>query len=124
MRRFKSLTTADVEAVYRLAEAYKHSPAEILSGTPIRPDTEKGRQLDDWMTRGLSPAHLALLRGIQQLSRDAQIELAALAWFGRGDAPFEQVREHAAKSYSPTLPYYLAEKRELGDYLKAGLQRA
>lgn len=124
MRRFKYLTPADVDTVCRLAEAYKRCPVEMRIGEQIRPFADKRRQLDDQMTRGLSPAQLALLRGIQQLSSDAQIELAALAWFGRGDAPYEQVREHAAKSYSPTLPYYLAEKKELGDYLKAGLQRA
>lgn len=124
MRRFKSLTPADVDTVCRLAEVYNHCPANMRTSDQIRPYTEGGWQIDDRMTRGLSPAHMALLRGIQQLSPDAQIELAALAWFGRGDAPFEQVREHAAKSYCPTLPYYLAEKRELGDYLKAALQRA
>jgi len=77
------------------------------------------------MTRGLSSAHLALLRRNPRelVTREAQIELAALAWFGRGDAPFDQVMVHARQAYSPTLPYYLADKRELGDYLQAGLQR-
>ena len=123
MRRFMSLTSADIEAVCLLAEAYKQSPPKEEPDWQIRPDTEEGRQLDDLMTRGLSSAHLALLRRIQQLSREAQIELAALAWFGRGDAPFDQVMVHARQAYSPTLPYYLADKRELGDYLQAGLQR-
>lgn len=123
MRRFMCLTPANIEAVCRLADAHKQSPGGMPPAWQIRPDTEKGRQLDDLLTRGLSPTHLALLRRIQQLSREAQIELAALAWFGRGDASFDQIMAHARQAYSPTLPYYLAEKRELGDYLKAGLQR-
>lgn len=123
MRRFKYLTMADIEAICLLADARKSVPAGVAPDWQIRPDSENGRQLDELLTRGLSPAHLTLLRRIQQLPREAQIELATLAWFGRGDAPFDQVKAHAVQAYSSTLPYYLADKVELGNYLRQGLRR-
>ncbi len=122
MRRLKYLTVSDVEDICGLTEARKTASASHIPDWQIRPDTEKGQQLDDLLTRGLSPDHIALIRRIQKLSRDAQIELAALAWFGRGDATFDLVIAHARHAYSPTLPYYLADKIELGLYLRHGLQ--
>ena len=50
-------------------------------------------------------------------------ELALLCWLGRGDASIELLRPHAEHTYSPTLPYYLADKPLLGEYLRTGINK-
>lgn len=86
----------------------------------IKPGTERGKQLDALITQGWSRERLRLLREIQRLSRDGVSQLAAMYWYGRGDATVDQVLQHAESAFSPTLYYYLAEKDNLG----AGLLKA
>lgn len=122
MRKLKHLTTTKILLICQLAEisasSPRHSPQDY-----IRPHTDNYEQLDALMTRNISPDHLALIRQIQTLSQEAMIELAAVAWFGRGDAPLDQVMDHSLKSYCPTLPYYLADMPQLANHLQTGLNK-
>lgn len=122
MQQLTHLTDDEIEAICQLAEARKRA-GQTERTEVIRPSTDRGAHLDALMTRGLSPEHLALLRHIQTLPKAALLELTALAWFGRGDAPFERLLRHATDTYSITLPYYLADKLLLADYLRTGLRR-
>lgn len=123
-KMLKHLTRADIEAICRLADRRRLQGSEVArSQSAILPSTENGQTLDQLMTRGLSPDHLLLLRQIQTLSREAVVELAALLWFGRGDASWEQIVRHAEGSYSVTLPYYLADKPLLAEYLRGALSK-
>lgn len=89
----------------------------------IKPDTERGKQLDALITQGWSRDRLRLLREIQRLSREGVSQLAAIYWYGRGDATVDQVLRHAESAFSPTLYYYLAEKDNLGPGLIKALTR-
>lgn len=122
MRQLAHLTDDEIEAICQLAEARKRA-GKAERTEAIRPSTERGAHLDALMTRGMTPEHLALLRYIQTLPQAALLELAALVWYGRGDASFDQVLQHATDTYSITLPYYLADKLLLADYLRAGLRK-
>ncbi|WP_165391476.1 DUF3775 domain-containing protein [Fluviicoccus keumensis] len=119
-----SLLLSDVSAVCRLAdEKERHGPPVVPDAHDILPLFIDHEQFDRQMVARLSPAGIALLRYLQRLQPSAVAELAALAWFGRGDAPIDQLRHHAESSYHPSLSYYLAEMPSLGDHLRAALAR-
>lgn len=104
----------------RLCRVSRDAGIEDKNAWNIKPDTERGKQLDTLITQGWSRERLKLLREIQNLSREGVSDLAALYWFGRGDAGIDMVSQHARSAFSPTLYYYLAEKENLA----AGLQKA
>ena len=121
--RLQHLTTGNLEAICRLADLAKNASNIPSTSPPILPSIQQTTDtaaLDRAMTAGMPPARIALLRQIQSLSSGAIIELAILCWFGRGDAPIEQLSAYAEQTYGPTLAYYLADKPFLGEYLRAG----
>lgn len=121
MKRLTYLTFEDVLDIYQLALPRRHVPSRMAMDS-LKHSTERGSSLDSLLTQGMHEIQLRLLRRIQKLSREALIELAALAWFGRGDAPFEQILVHARANYGLTLPYYLSDKEELATYLRHGME--
>ncbi len=124
--RLQHLTTTDIETICRIAELAKHSPNNRSKQSPILPsilECADTAALDRAMTAGMPPARITLVRHIQTLSPGAITELAVLCWLGRGDATLELLRPHAEQTYSHTLPYYLADKPLLGEYLRTGLNK-
>ena len=65
-----------------------------------------------------------LARSIAALNEDAQIDLVALMWIGRGDYEaddFESARAAAADTRTRHMPDYLLGTPLLGDYLEEGM---
>ena len=124
--KLKHITRAEIENLCRIADLAKHYPTNrskqppILSSILECPDMVT---LDRAMTAGMPPARIALVRHIQNLSPEAMTELAVLCWLGRGDATLDLLRPHAEQTYSNTLPYYLADKPLLCEYLRAGFNK-
>ena len=61
---------------------------------------------------------------INALSEDERIDLVALAWLGRGDAPAEEwqsLRDEAARAHNENTANYLLGMPLLGDFLEEGL---
>jgi len=124
--RLQHLTTTDIETICRIADLAKHYPTNRSKQPPILPsilECADTAALDRAMTTGMPPARINLVRHIQALTPGAITELALLCWLGRGDASIELLRPHAEHTYCPTLPYYLADKPLLGEYLRTGINR-
>jgi hypothetical protein len=66
-----------------------------------------------------------LVAFIAALSEDEQIDLVALAWWGRGDVSedWEEVRAEAARAHNDRVARYLLGLPLLADYLEEGLDR-
>lgn len=116
------LSYETIENVVWLADACTDIKPDHQLKQRILPSVESMNRdlLDQQMTVGLPPSHIALLRKIQTLAKGELIELAALIWFGRGDASFKELLAYAQKSYGIMLPYYLVQRPLLGDYLRHG----
>ena len=124
--RLQHLTTTDIDTICHIADLAKHSPNNRSKQSPILPsilECADKAALDRAMTAGMPPARVNLVRHIQTLTPESITELAVLCWLGRGDASIELLRPHAEHTYSPTLPYYLADKPLLGEYLRAALRK-
>ena len=124
--RLQHLTTTDIETICRFASSAMHDPTNRSKQPPILPsilECADTAALDRAMTAGMPPARINLVRHIQTLTPGAITELALLCWLGRGDASIELLRPHAEHTYSPTLPYYLADKPLLGEYLRTGINK-
>lgn len=119
MWRLRQLTLQDVESLCRQADKIVNRRTTV---SPIRHIVDGSSDVDARITREWHEDKVRLLRSIQSLPIPAQVELAALFWLGRGDAPLEQVLSHAKTTYSPSLPYYLAERPSLSAYIKQGVQ--
>ena len=117
---FKSLQP---ETVVRILTA----AGQIVPGPDLKRLTDmqfiKGSPLEsDSLPREWHPSRLDLLGQLQRLSRDSLVELAALYWFGRGDANYREVLRYADQSLDAEVMYYLVEKTDLKSALIKGLQ--
>ena len=124
--KLQHITRAEVEAICHIADLAKHYPTNRSKQPPILPsilECADTAALDRAMTTGMPPARINLVRHIQALTPGAITELALLCWLGRGDASIELLRPHAEHTYCPTLPYNLADKPLLGEYLRTGINR-
>lgn len=75
------------------------------------------------MTRHWSQSKIRLLRHVQGLPQDSLAELAALFWFGRGDATLPQLLNYARENIGITLPYYLVDSPYLAAYLRTAIDK-
>ena len=72
------------------------------------------------------PVSEELVAFIEALSEEAQIELVALAWLGRGDddrAGWEDLRQEAEDQHNEHTAAYLLGLPLLADYLEEGLSQ-
>lgn len=87
-------------------------------------DPESGEAVDLLRTSGDDPDRAIIADLIAELNEDAQADLVALYWIGRGDFDprerAEAVREAKARKTIPTEEYLLGAPL-LGDHLEAGL---
>ena len=121
-----ALNYMELEEVLRFADAVVRVTLVSVQSKAIKPspqDYPSTGHYDNAMLRGAHQTKVTLVRRIQMLSKDALIELTTLFWFGRGDAPLSLLRNHAEKSDSTELPYYLASQTHLAAYLMTGLQK-
>lgn len=123
IRLLTSLSLAEVETICLLADSVRlhASPSSTLTPSPILPSSENSRSLDHLMTRYWSQDKIRLLRHVQGLPQASLAELAALYWFGRGDATLPQLLAYARESIGITLPYYLVDSPYLAVYLRTAL---
>jgi hypothetical protein len=74
--------------------------------------------------RPADPAEAELRQLIHDLSEDAQLDVVALTWLGRGDralADWAELRRSAAEQATTPTAKYLMGIPLLADYLSAGL---
>jgi hypothetical protein len=72
------------------------------------------------------PVSEELIAFIDALTEDAQIELVALAWLGRGDddrASWDDLRQEAEDQHNEHTAAYLLGLPLLADYLEEGLSQ-
>ncbi|HLZ01142.1 MAG TPA: DUF3775 domain-containing protein [Bradyrhizobium sp.] len=70
------------------------------------------------------PVRAELIAIIRGLNEDEQIDLVALAWFGRGDGALDDwgdIRAEAARAHNRRTAEYLLGMPLLGDYLEEAL---
>ncbi len=70
------------------------------------------------------PVAEELISAIHDLSEDEQVDLVAIAWLGRGDAPvadWNDLRTAAEEAHNKRTARYLIGMPQLGDYLEEGL---
>ena len=70
------------------------------------------------------PVAEELISAIHDLSEDEQVDLVAIAWLGRGDAPvadWADLRAAAEEAHNKRTARYLIGMPQLGDYLEEGL---
>jgi hypothetical protein len=63
---------------------------------------------------------------INALTEDEQVDLVALTWLGRGDAPiddWDQLRSEAERLHNARTAAYLLSKPMLADHLEEGLSQ-
>ena len=78
-------------------------------------------ELDVIEDRGSDPAELEFQTLIEDLSEDAQSDLVALMWLGRGDGDWPDLRIMAAERRETPTFSYLGATPLVAEYLAAGL---
>lgn len=119
--RTLALSRAALAAIIVLARAYdvQTAPSGLEEGSNPADDNavgalEAGRD---------NPAFAELRAAILRLPEDAQQELVALAWLGRGDGDasgWDELVAMAAERREGLVSRYLAGLPMLGDYLEEG----
>lgn len=67
------------------------------------------------------PVEAEITAVISDLNDDAQADLVALMWLGRGDGSWRELRDLAAQEHTDATAQYLCGTPLLADYLLAGL---
>lgn len=120
----KSLSLSQVLSICLLADNVKRIGLPVSTSPDyILPYLGDINGLDEWFCKKRSLAQVGLLHSLQALTRTELIELAALMWFGRGDAEFGVLLRHATANADAYLPYYLADKAFLAVHLRTGLDQ-
>lgn len=78
-------------------------------------------ELDVIEDRGSDPAELEFQTLIEDLSEDAQADLVALMWLGRGDGDWPDLQIMAAERRETPAFSYLGATPLVAEYLAAGL---
>ncbi len=94
---------------------------EVLDGSG---DPESGEDADLMRTNADDPDRAVMAQLIAALDEDAQAELVALFWVGRGDfyaEEFEDAAREAKRSKTTPTEDYLLGAPLLGDHLEAGI---
>jgi len=96
----------------------KVAPGDMEPGSNPSDDRDMGI-LEDYSD---DPTLQELQEAITALPDDAQLDLVALMWLGRGDFDsFEEARTQAADMRDKHIPSYLIGTPQLGDFLEEAL---
>jgi hypothetical protein len=118
MSELRHLTQADIDAVSSAARRLSANHPSSARGISLEQAREKLDQS--------AADRLSLETAIRLLSKEAQCELLALMWFGRGDSTqsFEELLTEARRQHSGETVLYIAEKSSaLSSYLRRGVER-
>lgn len=118
------LTISPASVIYLIAKAKQIAVKDVVT----EPDPASNPSDDHLVGIVEDPSEDTvdedMLRYIEELSEDEQIDLVALAWLGRDDFAAEEwpeVREQAVDAHNDRTANYLLGMPLLANYLEAGL---
>ena len=118
------LTISAAKVATILAKARQFDVKDVVTDPDSSSNASDDAMLSVLEDHSDDPVRTELTAIIRSLNEDEQIDLVALAWFGRGDGDLEDLddlRAEASRAHNKRTAEYLLGMPLLGDLLEEGL---
>lgn len=124
MKKIPDLATSAAKVAVILTKARQFAVKDVVTDPDPGSNASDDAMLSVLEDHTDDPVRTELIAIIRGLNEDEQIDLVALAWFGRGDGDLDDwgdIRAEAARAHNRRTAEYLLGMPFLGDYLEEAL---